>query len=160
MEALDNAGRRPAALEAEDIQRRLFTFKRYTSHRALVTNLAISPEAIYRFYCDRGFQELLLREFKDSYSLAHIPTRSFWANATYLEMILWAYDLVLAFQHLCLPPGVQHWNLSTLRQELWCLSAEWVRHGHRNILWLPARYPHKELFAKIHLAASKVEPLV
>lgn len=154
------AVRRPAALEPEDIQRRLFTFKRYTYHRALVTNLDLTPEAIYRFYCDRGFQELLLREFKDSYALARIPTRSFWANATYMETVLWAYDLVLAFQYLCLPTEVQHWNIATLRRELWWLPAEWVRHGRRNILWLPAKYPNKELFARIQSAAAKVGPLI
>ncbi len=154
------AVRRPAALEPEDIQRRLFTFKRYTYHRALVTNLELTPPAVYRFYCDRGFQELLLREFKDAYGLAQIPTRSFWANAVYLELLLWAYDLVLAFQGLCLPPEVQHWNISTLRRELWDLPAEWVRHGHRNILWLPARYSHQALFAKIQSAASKADPLM
>lgn len=98
------------ALEPEDIQRRLFTFMRYTYHPALVANLAISPEAVYGFYCDRGLQELLLREFKTSYTLAQIPPRSFWANAAHLEMILWAYDLVLAFQCLCLAPEVQHWS--------------------------------------------------
>lgn len=154
------AVRRPAALEPEDIQRRLFTFKRYTYHRALVTNLAITPEAIYRFYCDRGFQELLLREFKDAYALAKIPTRSFSANAAYLEMILWAYDLVLAFQQLCLPPEVRHWNIATLRRELWWLPAEWVKRGNRNYLRLPARYPRQELFRKVQAAASRVQPLM
>lgn len=76
------AVRRPAALEPEDSQQRLFTFKRYTYHRVLVTNLELTPPAVWRFYCDRGFQELLLREFKGSYAMAKIPTRSFWANAT------------------------------------------------------------------------------
>ena len=101
------AVRRPKALEAQDIQQRLFTFKRYTYHRLLVTNLALTPEAVCRFYCDRAFQEQLLREFKDSYTMAKIPTRSFWANATYIEIVLWAYDLVLAFQFLYLPKEVQ-----------------------------------------------------
>jgi hypothetical protein len=32
--------------------------------------------------------ELLLREFKGSFAMAKIPTRSFWANATYMEMLL------------------------------------------------------------------------
>lgn len=45
---------RPAGLEPEEVQRRLFTFKRYTYHRALVTNLDLTAEAVYRFYCDRG----------------------------------------------------------------------------------------------------------
>jgi hypothetical protein len=154
------AVRRPAAMEPEEIQKRLFTFKNYTYHRALVTNLELSPEAVWRLYCDRAFQELLLREFKGSYAMAKIPTRSFWANATYMEMLLWAYDLVLAFQFLCLPKEVQHWNISTLRRELWWLPAEWVKHGRKNILWLPARYPRQHLFLKIQQATAKVRPLI
>jgi hypothetical protein len=154
------AGRRPVAYEAVEAQQHLFTFKRYTYHRALVTNLSLTPEAVYRFYCDRAAQELLLRELKDAYHLAQIPTRSFWANATYLELILWAYDLVLAFQVLCLPSEVRHWNIATLRRELWWLPAEWVKHGNRNVLVLPARYPQQALFFTIQKAAARVTPLI
>jgi Transposase DDE domain group 1 len=154
------AVRRPAAQETEEIQKRLFTFKKYTYHRALVTNLKLTPAAVWRFYCHRGLQELLLRELKDSYALSKIPTRSFCANATYMEAILWAYDLVLAFQHLCLPAEVQHWNVSTLRRELWWLPAEWVKRGNRNLLVLPAKYPRQDLFTKIQRAAARVRPLI
>lgn len=154
------AVRRPKGLESEERQKNLFTFKRYTYHRVLVTNLALTPEAVYRFYCDRAFQELLLREFKDAYAMAQIPTRSFWAKAAYMEMILWAYDLVLAFQHQCLPQRVHHWNISTLRRELWWLPAEWVKRDNRNVLRLPERYPHRDLFTKIQQATSEVEPLI
>ena len=153
--------RRPQAIEPEGIQKRLFTFKRYTYRRVLVAgNLALTPESVYRFYCDRAFQELLLREFKDSFNMAQIPTRSFLANTTYMEMILWAYDLVLAFQSLCLPKEVQHWNISTLRRELWWLPAEWVRRGTSNILWLPTKYPRQDLFFRIQRATSNVKPLI
>lgn len=154
------AVRRPVMTEPEEIQQRLFTFKDYTYHRALVTNLELTPEAVWRLYCDRAFQELLLRELKGSYAMAQIPTRSLWANATYMEMILWAYDLVLAFQKLCLPKEAQNWNISTLRRELWSLPAQWVKHGRRNILSLPARYPRQDLFLKIQQATSKVSPLI
>ena len=154
------AVRRPLSVESEEVQRRLWTFKKYTYHRALVTNLDLTPPAVWRFYCDRGSQELLLRELKDSYAMSKIPSRSLWANAAYLEAILWAYDLVLAFQMLCLPPEVQHWNISTLRRELWWLAAEWVRRGHRNLLVLPAQYPRQDLFAKIQRATTGVKPLV
>lgn len=155
------AVRRPRALEPEEMQKHLFTFKRYTYHRALaVGNLDLTPEAAYRFYCDRAFQELLIREFKDAFFMAQIPTRSFWANATYMETILWAYDLVLAFQFLCLPPDKRHWNIQTLRRDLWWIAAKWVKHGNRNVLMLPAKYPEQELFFKIQTAASKVKPLI
>ena len=154
------AVRRAAALEPESIQQRLFTFKQYTYHQALVTNLEPTPAAVWRFYCERGFQELLLREFKGSYTMAKIPTRSFWANAAYMEMVLWAYDLVLAFQYLCLPEEVRHWNIATLRRELWWLPAEWVRRENRNVLVLPAKYPRQDLFIKIQQASEKVKPII
>ena len=153
------AVRRPVASEPEEAQRHLFTFKRYIYHRALVTNLALTPEAVWRCYCDRAAQELLLREFKHAYQLAAIPTRSFWANATYLELILWAYDLVRAFQVPCLPPPVQHWNIATLRRELWWLPAEWIRRDNRNTLRIPARDPHYDLLGRVQKAVAKVTPL-
>jgi hypothetical protein len=154
------AVRRPVAVEPEEVQRHLFTLKRYTYHRVLLTNLQLTPAAVWRFYCNRAFQELLLREFKESYGLSKIPSRSFWANAAYLEAILWAYDLVLAFQALCLPPAVRHWNISTLRRELWWLPAEWVRRGNRNLLALPTKYPRQNLFTNIQQAALRVRPLI
>lgn len=153
--------RRPMAAEPMELLGRFYTFKRYAYHRALVTgNLNLTPEGVWRLYTDRAGQELLLREFKDSYFMAKIPTRGFWANAVYMETILWAYDLVLAFQNLCLPQEVRHWNIATLRRELWWLPAEWVKHGNKNILGLPAKYPNKELFARIQKAAIKVKPLI
>ena len=154
------AVRRPVALEPPERQQHLFTFKRDTSHRALVTNLALTPEAVYRFYCDRAFQELLLREFKTAYSLAAIPTKHCWANATYLELVLWAYDLVRVFQWLCLPEPIRHWNIATLRRELWWVPAEWIRRGNRNTLRLPARYPHLELLERIQKAITHIRPLL
>jgi hypothetical protein len=102
----------------------------------------------------------LLREFKGGYAMAKIPTRSLWANATYMEMLLWAYDLVLTFQFLCLPKEVQHWNIATLRRELWWLSAEWIRKENRNVLMLLAKYPRQDLFFKIQNAALKVRSLI
>jgi hypothetical protein len=154
------AVRRPVSLEPKEIQLRLFTFKQYTYQRALVTNLDLTPPAVWRFYCDRGCQELLLREFKDSYAMAKIPSRRWGANAAYMEAILWAYDLVRAFQQLCLPPQLRHGNISTLRRELWCLPAEWIRRHHRNVLVLPMRYPRQDLFVKIQRATAKVRPLL
>lgn len=71
------AVRRPVSVEPEEIQLRLFTFRRYTCHRVLVTNLELTPRAVWRFYCDRGFQELLIREFKDSYAMSNDGTAVF-----------------------------------------------------------------------------------
>lgn len=154
------AVRRPLSLESEKLKESLFSFKKYTYHRALVHNLALEPESVWRSYTDRANQELLIREFKDSFFMAKIPTRSFWANAAYMEMILWAYDLALAFQNLCLPEEVRHWNISTLRRELWWIPANWIKRGSRNVLLLPEKYPHHALLLKIQKAASRIKPLI
>jgi hypothetical protein len=154
------AVRRPKALESEALRKNLFTFKDHTYHRALVTaHLDLQPESIYRFYCRRGFQELLLREFKDSYHMAQIPTHGHWANATFMEIILWAYDLVLAFQLLCMPNEFHAWNISTLRRDLWAIPAELVSHGSRNILRLPEKYPQPELWGKIQKSIGSLKPI-
>jgi hypothetical protein len=76
-----------------------------------------------------------------------------------MEIILWAYDLVRAFQFLCLPEERRHWNISTLRRELWWLPAEWIKRGNRNTLRLPALYPDQEMFFRILKAAQRAKPL-
>ena len=86
-------------VEEDDSPDTLLSVKGFT-YRSLVTNLELNPLAVWRFYCKRALQELLIRELKDSYTLAKIPTRSFLANQVYLEIVLWAYDLIMAFKYL------------------------------------------------------------
>lgn len=149
----------PINQENKERQQQLFTFKKYIYPQALVSNLSLTPEAIYRSYRGRANQELLIRELKDSYYMAKIPSRAFYANAAYMEIITWAYDLVLAFQYLCLPSQYQHWNIATLRRELWWLPAEWVKRENRNMLLLPQKYHYQKLFTKIQRTISKLKPI-
>jgi len=137
----------------------LFTIKDF-SYRVMVSNLNLHPEAIWRFYCHRANQELLIRELKNNFALAKIPTRSFLANQIYLEIVLWAYDLVMAFKYLCLPPTYQNWTISTLRRNLFQVSAELVRPANYNLLRLPIQFPYQNLFQYIQRAITKIKPLV
>lgn len=137
----------------------LFTIKDF-SYRVLVTNLNLQPERVWIFYCHRANQELLIRELKNNFALAKIPTRSFLANQVYLEIVLWAYDLVMAFKHLCLPPAYQNWTISTLRKNLFQLSAELVRPANYNLLRLPGRFPYQNLFQYIQRTITKIKPLI
>lgn len=137
----------------------LFTVKDF-SYRVMVSNLNLRPESVWRFYCHRANQELLIRELKNNFALAKIPTRSFLANQTYLEIILWAYDLVMAFKYLCLPPVYQNWTISTLRKNLFQLSAELVHPNNYNLLRLPTQFPYQNLFQYVQRAITKIKPLV
>lgn len=139
----------------ETTQANLFPIDGY-SYRAAVTNLQIEPLAAWRFYWKRASQELLIREIKNSYAMAKIPTRSFMANKVYMELLLWAYDLVSMFKHLCLPPQYQNWTLHTLQRELWILPAQLVKTGNRYCLNFPRHFLNQELFQYVYKRINRV----
>ena len=146
-------------LRSPDAKTTLFRVEDH-DYRVLVSELDMEPDGVWRFYCGRGFQELLIRELKNAYAIGKIPTRSFLANATYLEIVTWAYDLVLAFKVLCLPQAYQQWNLATLRREFWSLPAQWVRTGHRNLLRLPPGFRHQKAFRRVESVIPRIKPLI
>ena len=52
--------------------------------------------------------ELRIRELRDDFALCKIPTRSYAANSLFLEVVRLAYNLVTAFQNICLPDPLVH----------------------------------------------------
>lgn len=144
--------------QEENAQPSLFVIDGY-SYRAAVTNLRIDPLAAWRFYWKRAGQELLIREIKNSYSMTKIPTRCLLANKVYLELLLWAYDLVSMFKHLCLPPHYQNWTLPTLQRELWILPAQLVKAENRYCLNFPRHFMNQELFQHVCTKIKKIHPI-
>ena len=138
--------RRPRPPRDEEAsQLTLWEFHDFFYH-AFVSNLPLKPAAIYRFYTDRANAELDLRELKAALPLGKVPTTHFTANAVHFELILLAYDLVNWFRRLCLVGSWQTARLQTLRYELFMLPARLLNVGHRNVLKLPDRYPHRKRF--------------
>lgn len=113
----------------------LFSLGHY-QYRCWVTNLGLSPTGIWHFYDGRAAIEARIRELRQSFALAHIPTRVFAANALYLEIIRFAYNLVIAFQRLCLPSDWQAFTLQTLRRKLFLLPGELTYPQNRPVLRL------------------------
>jgi hypothetical protein len=120
---------------AEEQQPTLFTMGRY-EYRAWVTNLSLTPLGIWRFYDSRAALEPRIGELLHDYALRKIPTRSFEANALFLEVIRLAYNLVTAFQRLCLQEPWQNLTLSKLRYKLFLLPGEITRPQNRPVLRL------------------------
>jgi hypothetical protein len=117
----------------------LTLFKLGTYHyQVLVTNLPLTPLNLWRFYNDRAGVELLIKQLKGDYALGSIPTRHFFANDTYFNLLLLAYNLVNWFKRLCLPPELQSATLQTLRQRVLLMPAQILRTGNRPRLVLPA----------------------
>ena len=105
-------------------------------YRAWVTNMSLTPPGVWHFYDGRAAMEPRIGELREDYALRKIPTRSFQANALFLEIIRLAYNLVTAFQRLCLQESWQALTLSKLRYKLFLLPGEITRPQNRPILRL------------------------
>ncbi|HYT21807.1 MAG TPA: IS1380 family transposase [Candidatus Polarisedimenticolia bacterium] len=122
-------------IEESDPEPTLFTLERY-AYRAWHTNLPLTPAGVWHFYDGRAGMEPRIREIREDYALRKIPTHAFAANALYLEVIRFAYNLVTAFQRTCLPEEWQSLTLSKLRHRLFWLPGELTRPQNRPTLRL------------------------
>ena len=122
-------------IEETDPEPTLFTLERY-AYRAWHTNLPMTLAGVWHFYDGRAGMERRIREIREDYALTKIPTRAFAANALYLEVIRFAYNLVTAFQRTCLPEPWQNLTLQRLRYKLFFLPGELIRPQNRPVLRL------------------------
>src|SRR5437016_4219383 len=114
--------RRPVP-EEPSAQLHLFQMGGY-SYQLLVTNLALTPLHLWRFYNQRARAELIIRELKDAYALGKIPTKDFAANEAFFQIVLLAYNLLNWFKRLCVPPHLQRDTLQRLRQRLFLVPRQ------------------------------------
>jgi hypothetical protein len=145
-------------LAPEETQPTLFTLGRY-AYRAWVANLPLTPLGVWHFYDARAALEPRIAELLQDYALRKIPTRSFDANALFMEVIRLAYNLVTAFQRLCLPESWQHLTLSKLRYKLFLLPGELTRPQNRPVLRLRQSSMLQALADDILRRIGKVRPL-
>ena len=144
--------------ETLDEQTTLFTTGRYL-YRAWTTNLNLSPAPVWRFYEGRAAMEVRIRELREDFALRKIPTASFQANALYLEVIRLAYNLVTAFQRICLPDAWQTYTLQQLRLRLFLLPAELTRPQNRPTLRLRQSPDLQRLATGILAKIATLSPL-
>ena len=122
-------------IEETDPEPTLFTLERFL-YRAWFTSLPLTPAGVWHFYDGRAAMETRIRELREDFALRKIPTRAFAANALHLEVVRLAYNLVTAFQRMCLPQEWQSLTLSKLRHRLFWLPGELTRPQNRPTLRL------------------------
>jgi len=145
-------------LSGNEKQPTLFASGRY-AYRAWVTNLSLTPLGVWHFYDARAAIEPRIGELLQDYALRKIPTSSFQANALFLEIIRLAYNLVNAFQRLCLQESWQSLTLSKLRYKLFLLPGELTRPQNRPILRLRDSSMLQVLADDILRHINKLRPL-
>jgi hypothetical protein len=148
--------RRP--VDETEPQPTLFTLARY-AYRAWITDLPLSPAGVWHFYDGRAGMEPRIGELREHFALRKIPTRAFEANALYLEIIRLAYNLVTAFQRLCLPEDWQDLTLKTLRYRLLWLPGELTRPQNRPTLRLADSPVVRSWTEKIFHRIQRLKPL-
>jgi hypothetical protein len=135
--------RRPIPQESDQLT--LFQDRQYAYH-VFVTNLALSPWRVYRFYSPRAAVEKNIREFLYDYPLGKIPTDTWTANVAFFQLVLLAADIVHWFKRLCLPQEFLTTTLETIRTDFLVLPARLVRESRRNVVKLPHDYHHRREF--------------
>jgi hypothetical protein len=119
-------------------------------YRVVVTNLTTKPRHVWNFHHQRAQgAELNIKELKLSYPLTKIPTQSYTANIAYLQLLLFAFNIVNWFKRLCLPKEFRYKTLQTIRQDFISIPAKLVKSGDKNILKFPSIYPYKDLLYQI-----------
>ncbi len=142
-----------------DKQLTLFTLDRYAYH-VIVTNLELAPHGVFDFYQDRAALERIIRTLKDDYPFGAAPTGHFAANALYAELSILAYNLVVWFKRLCLPPDWQSFTLSAIRHRLLMIPGEFARSKHIPTLRLPRNGLYPDIFAYAEARIERLTPLV
>lgn len=141
-------------------QLQLFTMEKY-SYRSLVTNLNLTPLAVFHFYDGRAGLERIIRVLKEDYPFAKALTNNFAANSLYAELSLLAYNIIIWFQRLCLPIDWQSYTISTLRHRLLLIPGVFTKTGNRPELKLPKNCLYQDEFEnaleKINRLSSLVE---
>ncbi len=143
----------------EKLQLKLFEMKNY-GYRVVVTNLRLNPRNIWNFHSQRAQgAELNIKELKLNYSLSRIPTKSYIANVAYLQIQLFAFNIINWFKWLCLPEEYYYATLQTVREQLLSIPARLTRTANRNILKFPAGYQYKQAFNTAISNVTKLKQL-
>ena len=152
--------RRPLPEDPEEkLQLKLFEMKDY-GYRVLVTNLKLKPQSIWNFHSQRALgAEQNIKELKLNYSLAKIPTKSYLANVGYLQILLFAFNIINWFKWLLLPEEYHYATLQTIRERLLSIPARLTRTGNKNILKFPAGYRYKDILNSAILNIEKLKPI-
>lgn len=117
------------------------------TYAIFVTNLDWDEEDVYRFYDKRADVENHIREGKQDFSLEHIPTNCFYANAADLELKLLALNQVVLFTKNILKKTSPRHFASTVRRYWFMIPAKLIHHSGQRVLQLSSWWPHQDEWA-------------
>jgi Transposase DDE domain group 1 len=123
--------------ERSSLGRKLLEIPGYT-FRLFVTNLALSPEEIWRDYNRRADMENRIAELKHDLGADNFCLREFFATEAAFRSILLLFNLLGEFQRAC--HFLTYRQPATLRAQVFLCGALLRRAGHRLVLHLSASW--------------------
>ena len=138
--------RRPLPVDPDEAdQLTLFKDTRY-SYSVVVTNSQVNARKVWNDYLKRSNIERSIRELLNDLALNKIPTQTWTANVAFLQLLLFAYNLLHWFKRLCFPPEMLGVTTETLRHDLIEIPGKLSCRAGRNVLVLPKAYQQKQHF--------------
>ncbi len=95
----------------------------------IVTNLSRPANRVVNFYNQRGTAEQWIKEGKNAIKWTRLSCRSMQANAARLQLHALAYNLANFLRTLALPPELERWSLTTIREKLIKIGGKVVAHA-------------------------------
>ena len=99
----------------------------FVRHTFIVTNMALSPQELVKFYCNRGRMENFIKESKNEFGFAAMSSHSMLVNANRLQICMLAYNLFNWFRRLCLPGKLKKFRADTIRLKLLKIAGKLVK---------------------------------
>jgi len=126
--------------------------------RFVVTNMKLTAQNVYRFYCGRGDPENRIKELKQGLEMGRTSCSSFLANQLRVQLTTAAYVLMQELSRKARHTNCRDAQVTRLRDELLKLPV-WVEETVRRVvLHLPTQFLGQSGWRRIAFAAGGLSP--
>jgi len=128
------------------------------SYFFFVTNMLMRPEKVVMFYCNRGSMENMIKECKNGFDFAAVPSSSETVNANRLQVHVLAYNIFNWFKRLALPEKMRKHTADTIRLKLIKIAARATRSARYVWFKLCSHCPYKDVFYETLVNIRRLKP--
>jgi hypothetical protein len=130
----------------------------FVRHTFIVTNMALSPQDLVRFYCNRGRMENFIKESKNEFCFAMMSSHSMLVNSNRLQICMLAYNLFNWFRRLCLPGKMKKFRADTIRLKFLKIAGKLVKSARTITFKLCSSCPYIREFYETFKNIDRLRP--
>ena len=130
----------------------------FVRHTFIVTNMALSPQDLVRFYCNRGRMENFIKESKNEFGFAMMSSHSMLVNSNRLQICMLAYNLFNWFRRLCLPGKMKNFRADTIRLKFLKIAGKLVKSARTITFKLCSSCPYIREFYETFKNIDRLRP--